>query len=150
MTLPGRLRDKLSEAAQQAQAEAKQQARSLQEEPSQEVANIWLYDKTDAGIKVTSISKIHDQYEMYPYLFRKVIKHWYRKNMGKYWEALRKDRAYSLRGSSRISLTGFYEGGNPYVFIVSERDFVRLDEVVEIKRNTLKLTKYPFDIVFLS
>ncbi len=40
--------------------------------------------------------------------------------------------------------------GNPYIFVVSERDFVRLDEVVTIKGNTLKLKRYPFDIVFLS
>jgi hypothetical protein len=150
MTLPGRLRDKLSEAAQLAQAEAATLARSSQRELLQEAANIWLYDKTDTGIKVTSISKIHDEYEIYPYLFRKLIKHWYRRNMEKYWDALRADRAYSLRGSTRISLTGFFETGNPYIFVVSERDFVRLDEILSMKGNTLKMKKYPFDIVFLS
>jgi len=146
MTLPGKLRDKLSEAAQQARAEAAKPSG----EPSQDVANIWLRDKTDTGVNITSINKIHDQYELYPYLFRKVIKHWYQTNMEKYWEALRKDSAYSLGGSSRVSLKGFFETGNPYIFVVSERDFVRLDEVVEIKRNMLKLKRYPFDIVFLS
>jgi hypothetical protein len=146
MTLPGKLRDKLSEAAQQAQAEAAEPHR----EPSQEVANIWLRDKTDTGVNITSISKIHDQYELYPYLFRKVIKHWYRRNMEKYWKALQKNSTYSLRGSNRISLKGFFETGNPYIFVVSERDFVRLDEVVEIKGYTLKMKRYPFDIVFLS
>lgn len=146
MTLPGQLREKLSEAAQQARAEAAR----LQGQPAQEVTNIWLRDKTDVGVNITSVGKIHDQYELYPYLFRKVIKHWYRRNMEKYWDALRTDKTYSLRGSSRISLTGFFETGNPYVFVVSERDFVRLDEVVEIKRNMLKLKRYPFDIVFLS
>jgi hypothetical protein len=70
--------------------------------------------------------------------------------MEKYWDALRKDRAYSLRGSTRVSLTGFFETGNPYIFVVSERDFVRLDELVTIKNNTLKMTRPPFDIVFLS
>ena len=150
MTLPGKLRDKLSEAAQQAHAEAAKQAETLQEDPSHKVANIWLYDKTVKGAKITSLSKITDHYEIFPYLFRKVIKHWYRKNMKKYWEALRKDRAYSPRGSTRVSLTGFFETGNPYIFVISERDFVRLDELVTIKNNTLKMTRPPFDIVFLS
>lgn len=37
-----------------------------------------------------------------------------------------------------------------YIFVISERDFARLGEILSMKGNTLKMKKYPFDIVFLS
>lgn len=84
-------------------------------------------------------------------LFRKILKHWYRTNMEKYWDALRSNRTGLKTGnSSRVSLKGFFESGNPYVFVISKQDFVRLDSIIEIKRNNLKMEPYPFDIVFLS
>lgn len=150
MTLPGKLREKLAEAAKQAQVEAAQQVPSY-EQGEQKLPNIWLYDKTVEGVNITTLRKITDNYEIYPYLFRKIIKHWYRKNMERYWEALRNNRHDSQTESGkRISLKGFFDSGNPYVFVVSEQDFVRLDSVVEIKRNRFKMKKYPYDIVFLS
>jgi hypothetical protein len=150
MTLAGKLREKLAEAAKQAQVEAAQQAQSYKQ-GKQKLPNIWLYDKTVEGVNITTLRKITDDYEIYPYLFRKTIKHWYRKNMERYWEALRDNRhASQTTSDKRISLKGFFDSGNPYVFVVSEQDFVRLDSVVEIKRNRLKMKKYPYDIVFLS
>ena len=149
MTLPGKLREKLAEAAQQAQVEAAQQAQSYKQS-KQKLPNIWLYDKTVEGVHITTLRRITDDHEIYPYLFRRVIKHWYRKNMERYWEALRNDLDVSPTVSGQISLKGFFDSGNPYFFVVSEQDCVRLDSLVEIKRNTLKMKKYPHDIVFLS
>jgi hypothetical protein len=37
-----------------------------------------------------------------------------------------------------------------YIRVISERDFVRLDEILSMKGNMLKMKKYPFDIVFVS
>lgn len=134
MTLAGKLRDKLAEAAQQAQAEA---------------VNLWQRDQTVEGVNITTLRRITDDHEIYPYLFRRIIKHWYRVKMERYWDAGRKGAAYKESGQS-VNLKGFFDSGNPYIFVISDQDFVRLDSVVEIKRNRLRMTKYPFDIVFLS
>jgi hypothetical protein len=134
MTLAGKLRDKLAQAARQAQAEA---------------VNLWLRDQTVEGVNITTLRRITDDYEIYPYLFRKIIKHWYQVRMERYWDALRNGAAYKESGQS-VNLKGFFDNGNPYIFVISDQDFVRLDSVVEIKRNRLRMTKYPFDIVFLS
>lgn len=150
MTLAAQLRDKLTEAVRQARAAAAQQAGPDMGSPAHKPANIWSNDKTMAGLKITSLANITEDYELFPYLFRKVIKHWYQKNMEDYWNALRADQVFSLADSQRVNLEGFFDGGNPYIFVVGERDFLKLDEVVEIKKDRLRMTRHPFDIVFLS
>ena len=50
----------------------------------------------------------------------------------------------------KLDFEGFFERGNPYLFIVSERDFLRLDDILSIRGNRVRLTKPPFDIVFLQ
>jgi endonuclease YncB( thermonuclease family) len=137
MTLPGKLRDKLAAAAQQARADE---------------MNLWARDKTDGGVSITSLRKITDDHEIYPYLFRRILKHWHRQNMERYWEALRhNDQTYNpAENTTQVKLKGFFDTANPYIFVISDQDFVRLDEIIEIKRNRLKMKKYPFDIVFLS
>jgi hypothetical protein len=140
MTLPAQLREKLSEAVQHAMEEA----------ASEKAANLWACDKTVAGLRITRLSDITDQYELYPYLFRRVIKHWYGTNQERYWEALQTGHAYSSDDEDGVSLKGFFDRGNPYVFIVGERDFLPLDEVVTISRDRLRMTRHPVDIVFLS
>ena len=49
-----------------------------------------------------------------------------------------------------VDLNGFFAQTNPSIFVVSESDFVKLDEVVEVKQNTLRMKRPPHDIVFLS
>ncbi len=154
MTLPGRLRDKLAEAARLAQEEAAEQLKTLsrsRKKSADKLPNLWLYDKTMKGITLSHVDYLTEKYEIYPYLFRKILKHWYRQNMEVYWDALRTGTEYEPpEDEKKLSLSGFFETGNPYIFVISDQDFVRLDEVVEIKRNRLKIKKYPFDIVFLS
>ena len=118
--------------------------------PSEKAANIWACDKTVSGLRITRLSTITERYEIYPYLFRRVLKHWYGTSVERYWEALRTGRPYSQDDEDDVSLKGFFDRGNPYVFIVSERDFLPLDEVVTIKRGRLRMTRPPSDIVFLS
>ena len=50
----------------------------------------------------------------------------------------------------RIDLAQFFENGNPYVFVISDQDFVPWKEILLIEGRRLTLTKHPFDLVFLS
>jgi hypothetical protein len=144
MTLPAVLREKLSEAVRAAMDEAAEGV------PSGKAANIWACDRTLSGLRITRLSTITQRYEIFPYLFRRVIKHWYGSNVERYWEALRTGLSYSQDDEDGVSLKGFFERGNPYVFTVGERDFLPLDEVVTIKGGRLRMTCHPSDIVFLS
>jgi hypothetical protein len=64
-----------------------------------------------------------------------------------------------IERKGQLCYTNFtlFEGGHrnevhthQYIFVISKRDFVRLDEILSMKGNMLKMKKYPFDIVFLS
>ena len=155
MTLPAKVRSKLTEATKLAQADAeqllKEHAQELDKLPHK-LPNLWVYDKTvsDKGVRITKVSQVNEEYELWPYLFRKLLKHWHKKNSERYWEALRNNSPYNSSKNDRVSLKGFFDGGNPYVLLVSETEFVKLDQILEIKGNTMKLTKQPWDIVFLS
>ena len=69
-------------------------------------------------------------------IFRKVLKFWYQNT--------------PAVTTTAINLAGLLVKANPNIFIVSEADFVKLDEVLAIQGSLLKLKKAPQDIVFLS
>ena len=150
MTLAGKLRDKLIEAVRLAQSDALQKKQSL-EKPAK-IPNLWVYDKSiTEGVKISDLKNITDETEIHPYLFRKIVKAWYAQQMQSYWNALRENKSYVFDENDKsLTLNGLFEDGNPYVFVVSDQDFVRLSEIVEIKDNTLRLLRQPMDIVFLS
>ncbi len=151
MTLPAKLRQKMVEAAQIAVRDAAQQIEQLNGQPVPDTfSNLWLYDKAVNGIEIDELKHITDDYGIYPYLFRKIVKHWYATQMQRYWDALRKGDDAAVNYDLRVDFAKFFDAGNPYVFVISDQDFVRLDEILVIERNKLTLTKYPFDIVFLS
>ena len=89
--------------------------------------------------------------EIHPYLFRKIVKTWYAQQMGRYWTALRDKSPYEFdENDKRLEVSGLFEDGDPTVFIVSDQDFVKLSEVVQVKDGALQLLRHPMDIVFLS
>ena len=167
MTLPSRIRDELVEAVVKARGVADPFMRSKrklraelkrkQEEAAdlghtipQKLPNVWVYDRSSKGITLTELIQITDEMEIWPYLFRKLMKHWHRSNLERYWEAVRTQRLYKQEEEKRIVLDTFFKTGNPYVFIISDRNFVPLDEVLSIKGDRLKLLRMPYDLVFLS
>ena len=77
------------------------------------------------------------------YRDQRLLKHWHKKNSERYWEALRNNSPYNSSKNDSVSLKGFFDDGNPYVLLVSESEFVKLDQILEIKGNTMKLTKQP-------
>ncbi|MCP5095297.1 MAG: hypothetical protein GY943_07080 [Chloroflexi bacterium] len=105
MTLPASLRSRLIKATETAQANAKTEA------------NLWSNDRTMRGITINSIASLTEKYEMFPYLFRKLIKHAFRQDTLAYWHALETDTAHFTPDMEKMSLTGFFDGGNPYVFL---------------------------------
>jgi hypothetical protein len=155
MTLAGQLRDKLIEAVRLAQFDALQKKQSLEQstaEKARKIPNLWVYDRTvTEGIKISDLKNITDDMEIHPYLFRKIVKTWYSQQMQIYWNALRENKSYVFDENNKsLTLDGLFEDGNPYVFVVSDQDFVKLSDIVEIKDNTLRLLRQPMDIVFLS
>jgi endonuclease YncB( thermonuclease family) len=151
MTLPARLRQKLSEAAQTAQRAAAAQLEKIGGQPVPETqSNLWLFDRTINGIEIDDLKHITEDFGLYPYLFRRIVKHWYANQMQRYWDALLTATDTPAQYDRRIDLVQFFEDGNPYIFVISDQDFVRLNEILLIEGRKLTLTKYPFDLVFLS
>lgn len=149
MTLAGKLRDKLLEAVKQAQIAAKKPGKP----PAglTKVPNVWVNDKTLQGTKISTFKQITDEMEICPYLFRKLIKSHYAKDMNDYMDALRTGTSFAcIPNPENINFTRFFTDGNPWVFVVSDQDFVRLDDVVTIKDGVLKMSHPISDIVFLS
>lgn len=151
MTLPAKLRNKLMAAAKTAQEAAAAQLKQYAGKTlPPDLPNLWLYDQTIRGINVDDLKNITDDYGLYPYLFRRIIKHWYRTQMERYWDALRQGKDDSPAYDLRVNFDRFFDEGNPYVFVISDQDFVRLDSIVTLKGNKLTFTRYPYDLVFLS
>ncbi|MBM3182309.1 MAG: hypothetical protein FJZ86_18475 [Chloroflexi bacterium] len=155
MTLAGKLRDKLIEAVRRAQADGLQKRQTLENsaaDRSRKIPNLWVYDRSVAeGIKIADLKNITDETEIHPYLFRKIIKVWYAQKMQGYWTSLHDRSPYEFDENDKsLTLAGLFEDGDPTVFIVSDQDFVKLSEIVQLKDNTLQLLRHPMDIVFLS
>ena len=154
MTLAGKLRDVLSEGVRIAQANAKRKLATSEKTPlkaGEKLGNLWCYDKTPEGITISDLKHITDEMEIYPYLFRKAVKTWYRQQMQQYWEAIRTGKTFAFDpNDKRIAIEKLLEDGDPYVFVISEQDFVKLNEVVMLKGNSLKMLYSPTDLVFLS
>lgn len=142
MTLSSSLRQRLIAAVQEAQANAQSLDQAMQ-------PNVWRLDRSTAGHAVTRMSDIAATTALYPYLFRRLVKHYYGQQMDAYWNAVR-TQATTQPASDVMTLDGFFANANPYVFVISTQDFVRLGDVVETSGGTLKMNKSPNDLVFLS
>ncbi|MCB9450936.1 MAG: hypothetical protein H6672_05820 [Anaerolineaceae bacterium] len=138
MSLPGAIRIPLMEAARQAQ-----------QNPDQE--DVWLHDHTDQGVDVASLTSLYDNTVVYPYLFRRIVRQWYGKTMNRFWDSLRDQHDALPDGEDLgLDLDGFFEDGDPWIFVISQQDFLHLSDILDVTRTSLKLHVYPYDIVFLS
>ncbi|MEZ4670906.1 MAG: hypothetical protein R3E39_23630 [Anaerolineae bacterium] len=140
MTLAGKLRRKLDEAVQIAQQAAAN---------TPTVPNIWLADQSTKGITLTTLKALTDELIIYPDLFRRILRHYQANQMRAYWNALRAN-ASSYTPPATFALNSMFEGANPYMFVVSDQDFVRLADILEVSENSLRMKKSPHDLVFLS
>ena len=133
-TLEAALRDVLMNAVKNAQRQK---------------MNLWSVDKSAKGITSKKLSQFTDKYVLFPYLFRRLIKHQYRRMMEGYWAALMKGSKYTPKAET-MYLDSFFDDTNPYVFLIKEREFKRLNEVVRVTKTKIKMTTHPGNIVFLS
>lgn len=138
MGLPGAIRIPLMEAAKKAQ-----------QNPDQD--DIWLHDSTQDGVEIATLGSLYNDTVVYPYLFRRIVRQWYSKTLNNFWDGLRQDKdPLPDGGDLALDLDGFFEDGDPWLFVISEQDFLHLSDVLDVSRNGLKLHIYPYDIVFLS
>ncbi len=138
MGLPGAIRIPLMQAAQQAQ-----------QNPDQD--DVWLHDSTAQGVQVASLANLYTDTVVYPYLFRRIVRQWYAKTMTRFWQGLRDNHDALPDGADLgLDLDGFFEEGDPWIFVISEQDFLHLSDILDVRRTALKLRVYPYDIVFLS
>jgi len=142
MPLPAMLRNQLASAVREAR-EAAARAAGKPNPP----ANLWLIDRSTQGVELSSIRVLTTEQAIFPYLFRKIAQHFQRID-------LERQRAAALSGvpvsDESVPMDGFFNDANPHVFVISEQDFLRLDDVVEAKGTTLRMRRGPFDLVFLS
>ncbi len=111
--------------------------------------HLWSADETAKGITTNSISEITEQHLIFPYLFQRMIKHQYLRLMEGYWEALNAKRHFTPNPDA-LFLDSFFEDSNPYIFLINEREFKRLDEIVIIRKSNIRMATHPGNIVFLS
>jgi hypothetical protein len=136
-TLPAVVRAEMAEAVKEALLLASQHVNDATPPP-----NIWLIDYSVRGIELTSVKLLTDSHAIYPYLFRKIIKH---------YQNVEVERLQAgIASAENIPLANFFREGNPTIFVVSEQDFLRLDEVVETQGMTIRMKKAPHDLVFLA
>lgn len=140
MTLAGKLRQKFDAAVQFAQAEARKPA------TAGAPTNIWRIDRSMNGFDLANLTAVIEEVVIYPELFRRILRYYCAHEMQTYWSLLRG----LPPNTSGFQLNGFFEGANPYVFVVSDQDFVRISDVIEINGTTIRMKKSPHDLVFLS
>lgn len=134
MTLASKLRQTLIYGVQNAQRQK---------------MGIWNLDKTQDGVKIKNLKQLTEKVLVWPYLFRRIAKNQFKRQMEDYWEAVEKKKRFEA-DTEELHLNSFFKDTNPYVFMVKESDFVRLDQIVTIKKNEFKLNTHPGNIVFLS
>ena len=111
--------------------------------------NLWSEDQTQKGITIHRFSQLTESHLIFPYLFRRMVKHQFKKHMEGYWDAVIRKKAFEA-DPEKLYLDSFFEETNPYVLLIDERDFVRLDSILQVSKTQLKLTTHPGNIIFLS
>ncbi|MBK8921907.1 MAG: hypothetical protein IPM81_10390 [Saprospirales bacterium] len=112
-------------------------------------AHIWSMDKTASGIALQQFSQLTRDTLLYPYLFRRLVTHQFKCMMEGYYDAVKSQKPFTPPKES-LFLDRFFEDTNPYIFLIKEKDFVRLGDVVRIDREQFTLQTAPGNIVFLS
>ncbi|MBX3083075.1 MAG: hypothetical protein KF716_15700 [Anaerolineae bacterium] len=148
MGLPGKIRRKLGDAAQAAYDAARSLPNGLIT-PADKVTSIWQIDQSLQGMEIPSLDVLCNDKALFPYLFRKLVRHYYRTQMEYYWDGLRGKVPVNAL-PTLLNLVGFYRDENPFVFVISDQDFLRLKDVVEVDEHHLRMLKAPHDLVMLS
>ncbi|HNC97271.1 MAG TPA: thermonuclease family protein [Myxococcota bacterium] len=131
MTVNNGLRSKLTTAVKAAQRDAK---------------GVWAVDQTAAGVAIPDCTTLHDSAVILPYLFRKLLRAWRMQALATWWAG----GDVSPAAMEVLDVGLLFTTGNPYIYTVSDKQFLRLSEVVQVEGGMLKLLRQPQDIVFLE
>jgi hypothetical protein len=142
MSLAGVLRKTLDKAVTTARRNAARASKTA-------APSLWRIDQTLSGVDVQSMGVLVNEKALYPYLFRRVVKLEFRQQMERYWLHLR-NPASTPPPAAATTFDNFFADGNPYVYVTTDGDFLRLADVLTISGTTLKMSKSPHELVFLS
>lgn len=131
MTLATALRGKLNTAVSTAQKANR---------------GVWAVDTSAVGVAIPTLTALHTSVTVLPYLFRKLLRSWRLAALRTYWSW----GDVSDAGLEALDVGLLFASGNPYVYTVSDRQFLRLGEIVSVSGGVLKLSRKPQDIVFLE
>lgn len=107
------------------------------------------FDRSGKGLSLEGLSQLTDEDLLFPYLFRRLVKHQFQRQMEGYWDAVANKKSYTA-DPEELFLDTFFDDTNPYIFLIDERDFVRLDSIVQVTKTSLKMKAHPGNVVFLS
>ncbi len=107
---------------------------------------VWAEDASRSGLTLRTVTELNDQAVLMPYLFRKLLRSWRLRALATYWSG----GDVSSSALEALAVTDLFVSGDPYVYVSSTRDFLRLDEVVRVEGDTLTLLVKPHEIVFLE
>ena len=107
---------------------------------------VWASDTSATGVQIGTVADLNGSVVLMPYLYRKILRTWRMAAIERWWAG------GDVSGASLVpaQVERFLESGDPYVYIVSRRDFARLSEVIEIQGQVFRMLVKPGDIVFLD
>lgn len=91
----------------------------------------WPYDQSNAGFSVTDLKTLTDQYVIFPKLFRRIVE-------------------YMGNGGQIDGFKDYLAKGCEPLIKISQVHFTRLDAVVEVEENFVRLAEAPENLVFLD
>lgn len=131
MTLPSQLRGKLAYYAGSAQRYGR---------------GVWPLDQTRAGLSATTVTELNEQAVLMPYLYRKALRAWRQDALATWWAG----GDVSAAALERLALDRLFVSGDPYVYTVSDRQFLRLSEILSVQGGVLTMSRKAQDVVFLE
>ena len=107
---------------------------------------LWAQSTPSGSLAIPTVSALNDTVILLPYLFRKLLRSWRLRALATYWAG----GDVSAAALETLDVGALFESGDPYLYTVSDRQFVRLSQVVTASGGTLTLTRKPQDLVFLE
>lgn len=107
---------------------------------------VWAADQTANGIAIPTCTVLNDTAVILSYLFRKLLRSWRMNALAAWWAG----GDVSAPTLEVLDIGSLFVSGNPFIYTVSDRQFLRLNEVVTVEGGLLKLLRKPQDIVFLE
>lgn len=107
---------------------------------------VWPLDSTRTGAAVSTVTALNDAAVLMPYLFRKLLRSWRADALATWWAGGDVSDA-ALEG---LDVGRLFASGDPYVYTVSDRQFLRLSQILSVDGGVLRMSRKAQDVVFLE